>query len=147
MNPKKAIVLSSDEEPAPAGSISIAKSAPKVASKSIMTIKPALAKRKLLNDSESEEEGYKPQPKRRSLGGRAGKESDGEGTKSTKKGKRENDDDFDVSRLYVWVSFTHCPHSPWMSRMTMRSTISTMKTSFNKSPSQNQLQRSLLPLP
>ncbi|KIR63639.1 replication factor C subunit 1 [Cryptococcus bacillisporus CA1873] len=91
----KAIVLSSDEEPVPAGSISIAKSAPKVASKSIMTIKPALAKRKLLNDSESEEEGYKPQPKRRSLGGRAGKESDGEGTKSTKKGKRENDDDFD----------------------------------------------------
>ncbi|KGB77306.2 replication factor C subunit 1 [Cryptococcus deuterogattii R265] len=91
----KAIVLSSDDEPAPAGSKSIAKSAPKAASKPIMTRKPALAKRKILNDSESEEEGYKPQPKRRSLGGRADKESDDEGAKSTKKGKRENDDDFD----------------------------------------------------
>lgn len=147
MNPKKAIVLSSDDEPAPAGSKSIAKSAPKATPKPIMTRKPALAKRKILNDSESEEEGYKPQPKRRSLGGRAGKESDDEGTKSTKKGKRENDDDFDVSRLYLWVSFTHCPHSPWMSRMTMRRTISTMKTSLNKSPSQNRPQRSLLPSP
>lgn len=143
MIPKKAIVLSSDDEPAPARSKSVAKSAPRATSRPVVTRKPALAKRKILSDSESEEENYKPQPKRQSLGGRDGKKSDDEGTKSIKKGKRKNDDNFDVSRLCFWVTFTHCPYSRWM-LITKMSIILTMKTSRGKSPSQNQLQKSLL---
>ncbi|OXH38542.1 replication factor C subunit 1 [Cryptococcus neoformans] len=91
----KAIVLSSDDEPAPARSKSVAKSAPRATSRPVVTRKPALAKRKILSDSGSEEESYKPQPKRQSIGGRDGKKSDDEGTKSIKKGKRKNDDNFD----------------------------------------------------
>ena len=143
MNPKKAIVLSSDDEPAPARSKSVTKSASGAASKPVLTRKPALAKRKILSDSESEEEYYKPQRKRQSLGGRAGKESDDQGTKSTKKGKTKNDDDFDVSRLCFELPSTHYPDSRWMLTMKM-SIISMMKTSLGKSPSQNQLQTSLL---